>query len=806
MGNTHICYHRLPAFSTAVLASIAYSFVLVAGTTCDFINVHANPGSFLEYVTEDGITVDMYETKLGLLCETPPFFVRGTDQLWSMSLYFWIASSVVGALCVSLSWALTLFLGPTDLNWKILSFLAGVSAILQSPMYVIFASDPCKENNCTMSTGCVMLSISTIFWVTLTFLTQCQDPPMWANELNAWRVQKERQEGVARPRLESKWSRWIRRRRWATGLGLAATDSESINDVSRMELLENGSYYADSNNSRLMLKVMPDGKRPDDDNKSVGTFGDLEDMVMYADEQRTFAQLEPLPTDSLEKENDPHEIPNDGMPLQQPRELLTIHSHTDTPQSVLNKREERAFLLGDDDESPNLSCMEPPRQIIITGIRSLAERMRRDTMRNKSRYSHLDDDDADSDADIEDEIDGPPEDFSTPMSPQELSQLCQEESPTPPHAQDSRSQVLLNDWNALHAAANAGILLPTTISLADTEEDAEPKFYSADDSASEVSLASYGDFPDDEEAEGGVSASSVSSDSSNDESPRKHRRHRRRVRRAFSATNSVGSRTSLLDLTIEEETAGDLQEMGSSGDEKKAKKSLSQDYALRGVKSAPDRLGFASATNKVSGVNISDSSDLLLLELDCVSEDSDSHISDILGKAGEVTGDSQAGNSEESTELSSSITSAKDMTNDLPQVTLPQRGRGMSVPRRKRSSVHPLSPTPRGKSAAARFRAERVEKAGIHSPHINVVSDDSSASEDSHADRSFRSTVSRRARKARVRRMHEDTVRRRARTVGPSNKRRAPPKPEVIIFDPTLRAILVGRDPGTEYGPDEASL
>ncbi|KAI2511875.1 ATP- binding [Fragilaria crotonensis] len=45
-------------------------------------------------------------------------------------------------------------------------------------------------------------------------------------------------------------------------------------------------------------------------------------------------------------------------------------------------------------------------------------------------------------------------------------------------------------------------------------------------------------------------------------------------------------------------------------------------------------------------------------------------------------------------------------------------------------------------------------------------------------------------RKARVRRMHEDTVRRRARTVAPSNKRRAPPQPEVIIFDPTLRAIL----------------
>ncbi|KAI2511873.1 hypothetical protein MHU86_2605 [Fragilaria crotonensis] len=463
MGNTHIFYHRLPALSTAVLASIAYSFVLVAGTTCDFINVQANPGSFLEYVTDEGITVDITETKLGLLCETPRFRA-GTDQLWSMSLYFWIASSVVGALGVSLSWALTIFLGPTDLNWKVLSFLAGVSAILQSPMYVIFASEPCKENVCTMSTGCIMLSISTIFWVTLTILTQCQDPPMWANELNAWRVQKERQEGMARqPQLESRWSRWIKRRKWATGLGLAATDSESVNDVSRMELLENG---------------------------ICGNFGDLEDMVQYAEEQRTFAQLEPLPPDLLDDENDPHNTSGDGMPIQQPRELLTIHSHTEAPPA-LELGEEKAFLLGDG-ESPNASCMQPPRQIIITGIRSLAERMKRETTRNKSRYSHLDDD-GDSDADVEDEIDGLPEDFTSPMSPQDLSKLCQEETPSPPGAKDSRSQVLLHDWNALHAAANAGILLPTTISIADTV-DPEPKIYRAEDSASEISLASYGDF------------------------------------------------------------------------------------------------------------------------------------------------------------------------------------------------------------------------------------------------------------------------------------------------------------------------
>ncbi|KAI2511874.1 hypothetical protein MHU86_2606 [Fragilaria crotonensis] len=108
--------------------------------------------------------------------------------------------------------------------------------------------------------------------------------------------------------------------------------------------------------------------------------------------------------------------------------------------------------------------------------------------------------------------------------------------------------------------------------------------------------------------------------------------------------------------------------MGSSGDERKVKKSLSQDYTFRGVKSAPDRLGFALTETKESGVNQSDS--LLRLELDCVSEDSDSHVSDILGKAGEATGESQVDNSEESTELSSSIGSTKDMTLDQPQVTL----------------------------------------------------------------------------------------------------------------------------------------
>ena len=806
MGNTHICYHRIPALSTAILASIAYIFVLVAGTTCDFIDVSAKPGQFLEYTTQDGIIVDMFGAKLGVLCETPPLLLREGDSLWNMSFYFWIAASVVGGFGVTLSWALTTFLGPTDWNWKILSFLSGVSAIIQAPVFLLFESKPCVENDCTVSTGCVMLMISTIFWVTLTLLTQCQDPPMWANELNNWRVQKEREEGVVRPTRESRWTRLMRRKKWASTLGLAATESGSVNEISRLELIENGSYYADSNNSRLMLKVMPDGKILGDDQKSVTTFGDLEDMVNYADEERQFAPMLGREKEYSEDAEDPSLLFREGFTRGGPKEILIIHSHLDAPAEE-EKTEEKALL--EDEEVPLRSCMPQERQIRITGIRALTKRIRLESKRNKSKsgYAQLDEEGG-SDADIEDEINDrreycPPR--SPPLSPFQLNEFSQQEIPSPLTVEHPRSQELLHDWDALHAAAYAGIMLPTTISIADCKEDEpEPVYCSSEETGSVMSLTSFGDFPDDEELEDGMSGSTLSSDSSNDEDPSKSRRERKsRRRRTFSTANSVASRTSLLELTIAEETDGDLQELGSSGDEKMK---LSQDYALRGVKSAPDRLSFERAVTSYSP-NQSDTYPLLHGDLDCVSEDTDgSRVSEVLRKAADMRRITPVvENSEEGTDLNSIIDTGPSITSPERKNNSPRRGRCMSVPRRNRSSVHPISPVQRGSSVAARFRDERVEKAGIHSPHINVVSDESSDGNESFTARSFRSAVSRRARNARVKRMHDDVERRRARTLDPPQRRRRP-KPEVVIFDPTLRAIFVNRQAGVEYGPDEASL
>jgi hypothetical protein len=819
MGNTHVCVHRLPAFSTAVLASIASGFLVVAGTTCDFLNVSPPADQMLEYMTEDGIQVDRFDANFGIMCETPPLFVREGDTLWMMSYYFWIASIVIGGFAAMLAWALTTFVGPTDQNWKGLSILSGIAAILQAPIFLMLAAQPCESNTCQISTGCIMLMISTVFWITLTLLSQCQDPPMWAHELNAWRVQKERQQEESTPtapRRETRLQRWARRKKWASTLGLTKTESGSLHDDGRLELMENGSYYADSNNSRLMLKMGPNGARPGDDQKSVTTFGDLEDMVNFADERRgSLASLLGQEKEHPDDEDEASLLFGEDFVRQTPKEVMVIHSHDDSPMFSSHhgspndyeeeKTEERGLL--EDDESPR-SCLPHERNVKITGLRALAGRMR--SQRSRSGYAQLDDD-RESDADVEDEIDDRKADYDPPMSPGQISEVSQAETPSPVKVDDPHYQVLLNDWNALHAAATAGILLPTSISVKGNDEnEPEPVYYSSEESHSEISLTSFGDYPEDEDLSsamsGGSSVSSAdsqSSDNDDDNSRSRQEKKLRRRRRAFSSTNSVASRRSLLELTIEEETDGDLIEDGSSGDDATKKKKLAEAYTLKGVKSAPDRGSFKQSQAESPYVLRKVESYPITRDLDCVSEDSDgsSQVSALLLGASGMRPVALITSIEEDSLLNTSNDSSVLSSSPGPKTT--RRGRSLSVPRR--SKFHPITPPARGKSETPKFREERISKAGIHGPAINLISDESSEGSRSSADnRSLRSTVSRRARNARIKRLHADNERRRSRST-PGKRRR--PKPESpIIFDPTLRAILVTRQVGVEYGPDEASL
>lgn len=139
-----------------------------------------------------------------------------------------------------------------------------------------------------------------------------------------------------------------------------------------------------------------------------------------------------------------------------------------------------------------------------------------------------------------------------------------------------------------------------------------------------------------------------------------------------------------------------------------------------------------------------------------------------------------------------------------------RRSRSMSLPRKK-AAVHPIvTPTMSYNSPVPKTRIERVFKDGIHSPAINVVSDESSSEDPASSSderRSYRSThsnMSSRARGCRIRRLQEQAgivKRRRSRSLEPPLNRRQ--KDIAIVTDPSIMHIFRACQ---EYGPDEASL
>ncbi len=181
--------HRLPALMTATLASIALTFCVLAAMVCDFVEINSRPGSLL--LSAGGEELMRVTATFGLFCEEE--FYNGEDDMWELSQIFFFLSSSLGGVAVVLAWAVSIVMPPTNFNWRLLSFLSALSAVVQVPIFLIFESAPCKVSEvqtCTFSMGSYYLIGSTALWVVVTFCTQCLDPPLWAVELSAWRIPK----------------------------------------------------------------------------------------------------------------------------------------------------------------------------------------------------------------------------------------------------------------------------------------------------------------------------------------------------------------------------------------------------------------------------------------------------------------------------------------------------------------------------------------------------------------------------------------------------------------------------------------
>jgi hypothetical protein len=145
-----------------------------------------------------------------------------------------------------------------------------------------------------------------------------------------------------------------------------------------------------------------------------------------------------------------------------------------------------------------------------------------------------------------------------------------------------------------------------------------------------------------------------------------------------------------------------------------------------------------------------------------------------------------------------------------------RRSRSMSLPRkRKGASVHPLvsistSPNAQEDRKGIPWREERLFKGGIHSESSHIVSDSETSGEEKYmSEVSARSSMSRRARKARIRRLQSEssTKRHRSRTLDPPKIRRRYDRQSTYDSVPeshnaTLNRLLFG----SEHSAEEASL
>jgi hypothetical protein len=191
MGNVHAFAHRVIAISMACLASAGLILCALSGFNCSFLSINAQPGRHVmtpwgqEFVNQELAFI-------GVKCESP--FYEEMDRMWNLSqLFFWI-SLACGCLTTAMAWALSLFVAPNNCNWRCLSMMAAVTAVMGVPVFLIFESEPCNmdiyRQTCSLALGSYFNIASVVLWVVLTLWTQCLDPPNWSSERGAWMTSK----------------------------------------------------------------------------------------------------------------------------------------------------------------------------------------------------------------------------------------------------------------------------------------------------------------------------------------------------------------------------------------------------------------------------------------------------------------------------------------------------------------------------------------------------------------------------------------------------------------------------------------
>jgi hypothetical protein len=145
--------------------------------------VAADSGQFLVVEDDAEPNHNINSTSLGIFCQGDLYDLDG-DAMWRMSVVLSCFSIVFSVLATTLSWAIATFFRPSFLAWKTISVISGVTAALQVLVFLVFEANPCSDyktsQSCSMDTGSFYLVTAIICSITVTLITQCLDPPLWA--------------------------------------------------------------------------------------------------------------------------------------------------------------------------------------------------------------------------------------------------------------------------------------------------------------------------------------------------------------------------------------------------------------------------------------------------------------------------------------------------------------------------------------------------------------------------------------------------------------------------------------------------
>lgn len=415
------------------------------------------------------------------------------------------------------------------------------------------------------------------------------------------------------------------------------------------------------------------------------------------------------------------------------------------------------------DRSPQ-KAMAPPGFLAFAS-RVRPERMRRNRMING--YAFMDDDDIGSSLPL-----SPPLEVTVSLAPPD-----EDHDFAAIHSAHEDDQDLLDDWNALHhylpPPLNPALVRdpgPIMLSSDDEDSDSDNEMEGQD---GQVSPARYS-----AAAEASAPSESLNAVDGGQASRRSPTKRRRRLR----STNSVSSGTSLLDLTIEEETDVDLREYESENEEKKEEEP--DGVMLVRQRSAPNLAAFnAKASYK---------------EKVC----EDLHMDGV--------------NSYHRVETWRSKGPIKAAEEEAPKPPPSQRmGRSRSLtPLRGIRRLVSRSPSPREAETASwhqpkrvpMWKEERELRGGIHA-NVSFSGDDSSGDEN-HSHASSPSLLAR-ARQARIKRLQRGSpTSAPLHTMVPLKSLRSvsPDTGSVLLDTLDVRLAEVRRPIGAEYGPDECSL